>query len=177
MLNKRESRRPINIDKHTVVRRLGKLKLSSAVLLLVVIIFGVLVAFVVGLATSMSRHTANDPYCTTVDPTGCIIETRIDNDTGLTYTVKQCKDSDIPCKTFADVAKLGPGDGRTANGSTDGTPQVWIIVDQQGTVAGCLNLEFTKDQPTPVTVPLSKMQSCRNVSNTMTEFKKKYHVF
>lgn len=157
----------------------GKFKNNKRGVRTVLIVLGniVLIAIIVLLVNTVQRHTANNPYCESIDPTGCSIDTRIYNDTSSLLTVKQCEDNSVPCKSFAEVATLRSGMSYKANGSTDGTPQPWLVLDRQSKLIGCLNLDYTKYQQPPVTASLSKLSSRKKVSDNVTKFKKKYHAF
>lgn len=52
------------------------------------------------LVVAMVNHAAKDPYCESVDPTGCEANVTIHNDTTYTYTVKQCMDNGVPCNKY-----------------------------------------------------------------------------
>jgi len=157
-------------------KSIRKSRMPKRVLIILAIVLGAGVIGVIGVIVSAHQHNVKGSSCESIDPTGCIIEAKVRNDTNLTYTVKQCKD-DIPCKSFADVTTLQPGDSHSANGSTDGTPQPWVVFDKQEKIAGCLNLEFVQHTASSVVVPLSKMLTCKEVSNSIAEFKKTYKAF
>jgi hypothetical protein len=141
----------------------------------VLIIVGV--TAIVLISNALHKQPGNDQYCDSFDPTDCRIDTNITNNTTSTYIVKQCRDTTVPCKTFAETVTLMPGENHGANGSTDGTPQPWQVYDQQNKLVGCLNLEFTKYQSTPATANLSGMISCNKLRDIVNKFKQQYHAF
>lgn len=152
-----------------------RLVLKNPLVVIGLLIAGLIV--IVLISHAFHKQTGNDQYCDSFDPTGCRIATNITNNTTSTYTVKQCSDGNVPCKTFAEVATLRPGESHKANGSTDGTPQPWQVYDTQSKLIGCLNLEFTKYQSSPAVANLSDMDSCSTVSSTVSKFKQQYKVF
>lgn len=148
------------------------------VLILVLIPFVVILGLIIALGIDIHHHTSNDTYCDSLDPTDCIVAVQIYNDTDSLLTVKQCRGADnVPCNSFSEVATLPPSGFHRTNGTTDGDPEPWLVVNQQEEVVGCLNLEYTKYQRTPVSVFLSKPLACKKVNDAMAEFKKKYHAF
>ena len=145
------------------------------------LIIGIALVGIVGFGGFMAlknmlyNASLHSPYCISIDPTGCKVSVILSNDTDMSYIIKQCTSSNIPCDTFASVSTLNPSDSHLASGSTDGTPQVWIVQNKQGAVVGCLNLEFTKVVVSPVSLPLSKMSSCDDVNKALTKFKEDFH--
>ncbi|HSX07371.1 MAG TPA: hypothetical protein VLG11_00590 [Candidatus Saccharimonadales bacterium] len=133
------------------------------------LLFACILGGTIALGNAINHHTANDPYCRSLDFGGgeCIVKVQIYNDTGATYTLKQCSGSfsTPPCKSFADTFTLMPGASREVNGTAEKDPaQPWLVLNQYSDTAGCLNLQFTKDalDQQPVTVPLSKLISCKS---------------
>lgn len=143
-------------------------KVKSKGVLIVVLCLGVcLVIGATALGNAINNHTHNDPYCESLDFGGdeCMVEVHIYNDTGSTHTVKQCSGSfrTALCKAFANSFILAPGTTQKVNGTTErDLPQPWLVLDQHGSMTGCLNLEFTKYVHRPITVPLSKLTSCKS---------------
>lgn len=165
-----DKNKPTHIKRHGkeqsqhTLRNLNRKDVKLAILGMIVMIGLVFGVVVIGKA--VDRHAVNDPYCESIDPTECEAAVTIHNDTTTTYTVKQCMDDEVPCNQFWDTKVLGQGMDEKANGSTDDTPEVWIVDDNKGKIAGCLNLEFTKQYTNlPVTVLLSNMQSCSSVKS------------
>jgi hypothetical protein len=146
-----------------------------------VVILALLLCAVIGIAAlsmNTARFEANSPYCVTLDPTGCDTTVNILNDTGVSYALKQCKDGSVSCSSFDYSVNVRPNAVQEALGSTDDTPEVWVVYDQQGHTAGCLNLTYTKEYTNrSVVYPLSKMQTCDEVNDAIRAFKKKYHAF
>lgn len=142
-----------------------------------VILTIIVAALLVVLGIIMNRHDAHDPCCDSVDPTGCSIKVEIYNDTSSEYIIKQCQGDSVPCTSFSETITLQPSETHTANGSTDGGPQPWIVVDSHRNIVGCLNLTYTKYQQPPARASLSKLLSCKQVNDAIVEFNRKYHAF
>jgi hypothetical protein len=150
--------------KQNTSSRKNLLLIFIGVLLVVGFLFGVIV-----IGRSIDQHAASDPYCESWDfgGGGCSVDVLIYNDTKTAYTLKQCSGSfrTPQCKAFSEVFTLVPG---ATSQSVIGTaekypPQPWLVADQRGNTAGCLNLQFTKDalQRQPVTIDLSKLTTCK----------------
>jgi len=125
----------------------------------------VLIPGVIALGFALDRHASNDSYCESLDPTGCSVEVEIYNDTNTTYVIKQCSGSfhTPQCKAYSRSVNLQPSQSQKASGtSQNDPPQLWMVADQNGKTAGCVDLHFTKYVQQPVIVPLSKLISCQN---------------
>lgn len=136
---------------------------KRVVALSVILVCGAIITGFIARAASNS----NDQYCQSIDPTSCNVKVEILNDTHDKLTVRQCGDDfSISCKKHSsdlEGSLLAPSESIRTNGSREkDAPQPWIITSQAGQVKGCLNLQFTKDTPSPITVKLSEAISCKD---------------
>jgi len=155
-------------------RRIADLKVRRAPLRRPILLLSIIVS-IVGFVV-LIKSSNGDKYCGGV--AGCVTETRIYNDTNSTFTVKQCESlKSMPCDSFADIATLKPGDVHRTNGTTDGTPQPWVVFDQDNKVIGCLNLTSTSYQQPPIIARLSGMPTCSQVNDAIAAFKRENFTF
>lgn len=148
------------MKKANFLNRLKK-NLRGRRLVLVLILAYIVIAGGTELAATVM--SSNGPYCASIDITECSVGVLIVNDNNVKYTIDQCNGGKKVCEKVQRVASLSPGKIYKTRGRTDKTPpQVLIAKDESGLIRGCVNLQFTKDTPSPITVKLSEAISCKD---------------